>query len=107
MCEKHSDILKYCYNLFSIQASGDRSFKFLVGRQFKHFLLPARLVNGLTKLNFSNRDDVNADAVFLKGLLIGLCTVKGIKESSTFDDGILYFMKGIFHFNEENIQRTH
>lgn len=40
------------------------------------------------------QDDEKADVDFIKGLLIGLCTIDGIKKSTTFAEGILDFIKG-------------
>lgn len=78
-----------------IQANGDRAFNVQVGRTYKEVLLSARLVNGLSNVNQTpRRNDVNLDKVFLKGLIIGICTVKGINTSPTFDEGILDFIKG-------------
>lgn len=77
-----------------IQANGDRAFKVQVERTFKEVLLSARLVNGCSNLNQTRRNDSTADKIFLKGLLIGICTVKRIKSSPTFDEGILDFIKG-------------
>ena len=76
------------------QANGDRAFKVQAGRTFKEVLLSARLVNGCCNLNQTRRNDITADKIFLKGLLIGICTVKRIKSSTTFDEGILEFIKG-------------
>lgn len=77
------------------QASGDRAFKIEIHGEFKEVLLSARVVMGLVTLNGKKRNDMKTDKVFLKALVIGVCTLKRVKESpSPFDEGIVQFVKG-------------
>lgn len=60
--------------------------------------LAARVVQGLLLMNESSRrKDVSKDKVFIKALLIAICTLKTIynlKENQTLPKSILSFIKG-------------
>lgn len=91
---KQHDIL--CDNLpFKQNANGDRAFKVQVCDGFKEISLSARAVAGLIKLNTEKRTNKNVDKVFIKVLVIAVCTIKRIKETAMpFNDGEIEFIKG-------------
>lgn len=63
------------------------------GDGFKEVWLLAQAVTGLVKLNKKKTSEQH-DMVFTKALLIGLCTIKKIKESERIEDGILELIEG-------------
>ncbi|XP_031626207.1 uncharacterized protein LOC116342655 [Contarinia nasturtii] len=88
---------------FKRNDKGDRAFQIRTQNGLEEITLSARAVNGLIKLN-ENRDDEGKDKTFLKALLIGIYTLKRIKESTveTIDRGVLEFVKDLFAFRVSN-----
>lgn len=82
----------------SKQGNGDRAFKIKTSDDcYEVIQLSKRPVDGLITLNTGKkRDNVRIDKYFLKGLLIGVCTLNGIKdnESTTLGVGKYKFIKG-------------
>lgn len=69
------------------------------GEGFAEIKLPAQAVEGLIKLNRGKRDE-QFDLRFMKGMLIGFCTVKKIKEyngNEDIDESVSALMKGIIY----------
>lgn len=59
--------------------------------------LSARAVTGLIKLNAEKRTNTNVDKIFVKALVIAVCTLQRFKESALpFIDGDIEFIKGNF-----------
>lgn len=65
-----------------------------VGEHFEEIKLPARAVNGLKGLNSDGkRESTSKDKMFIKALLVGLSSVKGIKNGE-INKRLIRFMKG-------------
>lgn len=57
--------------------------------------MAALLVKGLLELNKDeNRGNANLDKPFIKALIIGLCTLKRIKNGDPIKKDLLIFIKG-------------
>lgn len=64
---------------------------------FREVSLSARAVTGLIKLNAEKRTNTNVDKIFVKALVIAVCTLQRFKESAMpFSDGDIEFIKGSF-----------
>ncbi|XP_031638193.1 uncharacterized protein LOC116350529 [Contarinia nasturtii] len=97
---------------FKKHESGDRGYIVKLQGKMTQIQLSARAVNGLIKFNTERRNDVGIDKKFLKALLIGICTLKRIKESVSMfdiDNAFLGLVKDMFAFSvaddENNGQR--
>lgn len=65
--------------------------------EFREVSLSARAVTGLIKLNTEKRTNKSVDKIFIKALVIAVCSLQRIKDSAIpFNDGDIEFMKGIF-----------
>lgn len=78
---------------------------------FKEVWLSARAVNGLLQINKkpngNQKDAVKNDSTFLMALLVGFCTVKKLKESSSVEVGVLDLIKGTFcHSYQQKIMNS-
>lgn len=82
---------------FKQNDNGDRAFKIYVNGDVKEVLLSATAVKGLVKLNQQHRKDKSVDKIFLKGLVIGVCTIQRFRdfpELMPFKNGEKEFIKG-------------
>ncbi|XP_031634223.1 uncharacterized protein LOC116347669 [Contarinia nasturtii] len=73
---------------------GDRAFMIHNGSESKEIWVSAHVVNGLIKIN-RNRPGIDFDCMFLKALLIGVCTFQKIKDAPV-EDGIVALIKEFF-----------
>lgn len=60
--------------------------------KYDDLIIPARVVEGLKKLNEKGRREDDKD--FIKGLLVGAFTVKSIKNNVEKDKYVIQFIKG-------------
>lgn len=71
-------------------------------KDFNEIWLASHAIAGLLKLNKKKASE-QFDCLFLKALLVGLCSSKKIKEVATIDNGILELTKGkIISFQMKN-----
>lgn len=80
-------------HLYNTQDNGDRCFMAPKGDGFKEVRLPAKVVNGLLKMNELKRSD-QFDVPFLKAVLIGFCTMKKIQEIGYINEEVFNVVKG-------------
>lgn len=67
------------------------------GNDFKEIWLSSQVVSGLLQMN-KKRSTEQYDLLFIKALLIGLCTMKKIKDKEPIEDGIATFMMNLFEW---------
>lgn len=75
-------LLRNVYTFF-LQGNGDRAF------------IKSTTVTGLIKMN-KKKSNESSDLHFLRALLIGFYTIKGIKASKTIEVGISSLLKDFF-----------
>lgn len=67
------------------------------GTTFKEIWIQSKAVTGLIKMN-KKKTNEQFDLVFLKALLVGLLTIKKIKDVTTIEAGILDLAKDLFEW---------
>lgn len=66
-----------------------------IGDAFMEVKMAATCVKGLLRFNETeNRKDTGLDKAFIKALIIGLCTIKQVKENDRINKDLLIFLKG-------------
>lgn len=86
---------------FSRNHKGDRVFKINVLEEIKEVHLSATAGKHLIKLNREQRDG-NANTLFLKGLVLGVCTIKRFRDFPDlipFINGEIDFIKGFYQLS--------
>lgn len=78
-----------------ILQDGARAFMIEDGDNFKEIWLTSQVVSGLLKLNKKNPCE-QFDLVFLKASLVGLCTIKKIKEENSIEVGKQALIQHLF-----------
>lgn len=78
-----------------MQGIGDRAFMIADGDHFKEVWLKSTAVTGLIRMNKKKANQLG-DLVFLKALLIGLCSLKVIKSGNPIQDEMLALVKELF-----------
>lgn len=64
---------------------------------FKEIQISAQLIKGLTLFNQApRRQNIFLDKSFIKGLLIGICTLDGIRNATVINKDILSFIRELF-----------
>lgn len=88
--------------------NGDRFFMISNGNDFKEIGLSAQAVAGLIIAN-KYKSDEKFDCGFLKGLLIGFCSILKLKASDEFQDLVKLLIKDLFEWrvgpNQHRINR--
>lgn len=76
------------------------------GDDFKEIGLSKKAVEGLKNMN-KNKRGTQFDALFLKALIIGFCTIRKIKANGCVEDGIFELISDLFEWramaNEERM----
>lgn len=84
------------HHSFSQSTSLDRHYLVRIGGVFEKIGFSGGLVRGLMEFNAPGlREDRSLDKCFIKGLLIGICTMKSIRENENIHKDIMKFIKGI------------
>lgn len=82
--------------IFFLQANGDRRYMIEGENGFEEVWLKERAVTGLLKMN-KKKPEQAFDLIFLKALLIGLCSIQKIKsEQKQIVEGIMELAQEIF-----------
>lgn len=91
-----------------LQANGNRYFMVPIGDNFKEIGLSAKVVDGLIKINKCKPNE-KYDCGFLKGLLIGFCSIPKIQQNEHIDDAALSLIRDLFEWrvgqNEHRLNR--
>lgn len=75
----------------------DRAYFVKVRGKYEEIKMPAVLVKVLLELNEKdNRKDIGMDQPFVKAIIIGICTIKVIRQNEPIDKDLLIFIKAIF-----------
>lgn len=75
--------------------SSARAYHVLIDGVFKEIKFSATLVNCLKLCNgFGLRENVAEDKLFIKGLIISICTTDTIKSGADINKDLLKFFKG-------------
>lgn len=78
---------------FCVQDNGNRFFMLLKPGGFDEIGLSAKAVKGSIKMNTTHRHKP-FDSLFLKALLVGFCSMKGIKEGVIIQAVLMEIIKG-------------
>lgn len=83
-----------------LQVKKDRAYTILFGDTAKEFIMPAAVVNGLTRLNQpGHRENAKKDNSFLKAILLCMCpleTIQSMPSGAKPAKEIMNFMKDLF-----------
>lgn len=81
----------------------DRAYLVRVDGVFQEIKLSAQLMNGLILFNGTpRRENVALDKSFIKGLLIGVCTINVIRKEKNIHKDILAFIRELYMLRIEN-----
>lgn len=101
-------MFKKCNNNSIVQENGNRFFMITNENDFKEIGLSAKAAGLLMNAN-KHKPDEKFDCNFLKGLLIGFCSIPKIKANEVIEDAVLVLMKELFEWrvgpNKHRINR--